>query len=68
MEREKLEVLARLLRDAQRKAAQYYADDRAGMYDDITEALSMVQSAPAVPKLPQVEVIQRGSRIITFDE
>jgi hypothetical protein len=40
------ERLVNLLRDAQRKAAQYLAIDYEGMYDDISEALQIAASGP----------------------
>ena len=49
MDREKL---VNLLRDAQRKAAQYLANDCEGMYDDISEALSMAESAEIAEPRP----------------
>jgi len=60
--------LVNLLRDAQRKAAQYYAADPEGLYDDITEALAIVEPPP-VAETTEIESsriigVMRGTRRI----
>jgi len=57
------EKLARLLRDARRKAAEFLPNDTEGMYDDMVEALSVVEQTAA----PRLEIVQQHKRKITLD-